>query len=283
MRPRLSQASQVVITMNHTQAFAALRSAVSVDPTEKSKSSQQVHGSIMLAIMKLKEATQDVVLESIKSRDACELAKTREASLQLRQENLLFKRAHLLSEIETTKIFPTKSSDAIQKETGKALASKTYLPNMGIKKKHEAVLKLLLEEHLNRKKDKLALEQKKAAQANLLTELDTKRKFIDEELHQHIAVIDSAVQSVAKGFQEDTEENIKIEVEEQDQEEEQEQGQEKRQLKRKKEDTEEDQELEQGAEEEGQKEEEEVAEEKTASKGRNSKRGGGKKFPPGRR
>ena len=154
-----------------------------------------------MALLRVKDATHRISLDSLQARDKSEVEKARAESLHLRHENLQFKRAHLLSNIQQCRTLDTPHCDAITQETSKVLTISKFKDNTDLKKKHEQVLKLLLEEQINRKSDKLALEQKRKAQADQLAELDSKRRFVDEELHRSILEVSKTVQAVAKGFQ----------------------------------------------------------------------------------
>jgi hypothetical protein len=188
--------------MNHAEDFAGLKAAVLAEASSKNAKQGEEFAAVMMALLRVKEATHRITLESLQARDKSEVEKARAESLHLRHENLQFKRAHLLTNISQALTLDTPHCDAISKETSKVFTINKFKDNADLKKKHEQVLKLLLEEQINRKSDKLALEQRRKAQAEHLAELDSKRRFLDEEMHKAILEVNKTVQSVAKGFQE---------------------------------------------------------------------------------
>jgi len=70
-----------------------------------------------------------------------------------------------------------------------------------LKVKHEQVLKLLQREQVDRRTDKEVLAQRRKELELQLAELDTKRRFVDEEMQKYIVQLSESVEAAARGFQ----------------------------------------------------------------------------------
>ena len=180
-------------------SFAAFKAALltehkAADPMKTGEST-----TLLLALLKLKEVNREVSTRALEAQEACAREKERAECEHLRLENLLYKRSHLLTEIAQSQDLSTPYTDAIVKETSKPLATRKYTKDL--RAKHEQVLTLMMREQMDRKADKLALEQLRKEYDAQLAALDNKRRFVDEEMQKYIMKLSEAVQAAAQEFQ----------------------------------------------------------------------------------
>jgi hypothetical protein len=187
--------------MNPTsrESFAAFKAALLAEHKAADSAKTGESTTLMLALLKLKEVNRGVSTRALEAQEACAKEKERAERLHLRLENLLYKRSHLLTEIAQSQDLQTPCTDAIAKETQKPLATRKFTKEL--RAKHEQVLTLLMREQMDRKTDKLALEQRRKEHEAQLTALDSKRRFVDEEMQKYIVKLSEGVQAAAQGFQ----------------------------------------------------------------------------------
>jgi len=185
--------------MNPThESFAAFKAALLAEH-EAADSKTGESTALLFALLKLKEVNRGVSIRAQEAQEACAREKERAERLHLRLESLLYKRSHLLTEIAQSQDLSTPFTDAIAKETSKPLATRKYTKEL--RAKHEQVLTLLMREQMDRKTDKLALELRRKEYEAQLTALDSKRRFVDEEMQKYIVKLSEGVQAAAQGFQ----------------------------------------------------------------------------------
>jgi len=187
--------------MNPTESFAAFKAALIAgqEAADGSSASASNHdATLMFALLKLKEVNRGVITCALEAQEACSREKERAERAQMRLENLLYKRSHLLNEIARHQDLPTPCTDAIVAETGKPLSTRTFTKDL--QAKHEQVLRLLQREQEDRKTEKELIEQRRKEHDAQLAELDSKRRFVDEEMQKYIGALSESVQAAAYGF-----------------------------------------------------------------------------------
>jgi THO complex subunit 5 len=113
-------------------------------------------------------------------------------SLHLQLENLLYKKAYLLREIRECRDFTTPALQAVESDTSKKIASLQFSTELS--RQHQQALEFLETEMELREHGKAALEEKKHLYAKRETELDGRRKILDE-LPGRITRVEAAVSS----------------------------------------------------------------------------------------
>jgi len=185
--------------MNSTESFAAFKAALTAEHEAEDATKTGEYATLMFSLLKLKEVNRGVITRALDAQEACTKEKERAERLHLRLENLLYKRSHLLNDIAQSLDVSTPCTDAIQTETGKSLSAKTFTKDLKVK--HEQVLKLLQREQVDRRTDKEVLAQRRKELELQLAELDTKRRFVDEEMQKYIVQLSESVEAAARGFQ----------------------------------------------------------------------------------
>jgi hypothetical protein len=184
--------------MDPTTSFAAFKAALHAEHAAKDSIKTGEYATLIFSLLKIKDVNRDISIRVLEAHDASILEKERAESIQLRLENLLFKRSHLLTEISQLQDISTPFTDAVAEDITKTLSSRTYTTDL--KKRHDQVLKLLMVEQINRKTDKLALEHKRKEHEQLLAKLDSRRRYLDDDLQKTCVQLSADVKSAAKIF-----------------------------------------------------------------------------------
>jgi hypothetical protein len=185
------------------QEFAELKDAIaalgeSVDSSGAGNGEKQ--RAVMMGLLHLKASKRAFVSELVTAREACDEEKGRAESLHLRLQNLMFKRAQLLAGIGQCQAEETPHLDAMCQDTGVGGSMGEVEYSKDLHAAHEKVLRLLLDEQLGRKADKLALERTVREHEQQAQQLDKVRAFLDVDLKKSILQVDQTVSSVAHGF-----------------------------------------------------------------------------------
>ena len=125
-------------------------------------------------------------------RRVLEQHKERVDSLHLQLENLLYKKAYLLREIRECRAFTTPALKAVESETSNKIASLQYSSDLS--RQHQQAIEFLETEMNMREQVVAALEEKKQLYSKRETELDGRRKILDE-LPGRITRVEAAVSS----------------------------------------------------------------------------------------
>ena len=196
-----------------SEEFSQLKSALEAlgeaNETSVLGAGDEAH-AVLLSLLSMKAAKRGFVSELVTAREECDVEKERAESLHLRLQNIMFKRAQLLSGIQQCQQEETPNITAMCKDTdaGGSMGETAY--SKGLHTAHEKVLRLLLDEQLGRKQDKLALERTVREHEGQARQLDKVRAFLDVDLKKSILQVDQTVNSVAHGFAADDEADMEV-------------------------------------------------------------------------
>lgn len=163
--------------------------------------------NLMQSLIEIKAVQRAFVQKGLRLRAECDAEKKEAERLQLKLQNLYYKRMHLVSSIAQNEDLPTPETDKLRLEMStKQLGVKKFSETQSLRSTHESVLTLMLQEQISRKQDKLVLAQRMKEREKQVAELDTKRSFLDGTLKQKISEVHQTVDAVAGGFRDDDEE-----------------------------------------------------------------------------
>ena len=151
-----------------------------------------------LSLVKLKSLNRKIHLSLDAKRRDVEAQKDRVDRLQLKLENMLYKRAYLHREIRSCKDLTTPYLTSIEEETQMPLAVLEFSDSLPAK--HQRALNLLKEEMKTRIDAKSSLEDRKKLHQEQLDVLDIKRKFL-EELPANMGKIETVATAMQAQFE----------------------------------------------------------------------------------
>ena len=160
--------------------------------TEDQNVRAQGYRKAAAGMLELKSLNRQLSTALGSRRRVLEQHKERVDSLHLQLENLLYKKAYLLREIRECRDFTTPALKAVESETSNKIAALQYSSDLS--SQHQKALEFLETEMQMREQGGNLLEEKKQLYSKRETELDGRRKILDE-LPGRITRVEAAVSS----------------------------------------------------------------------------------------